>query len=77
MKRRPADTPKVAYVAPISALLVACALGLSVFYHGPQIPLLGGAQFSLIAWLALSLACGYESRAPLPLTPMSIATMLF
>lgn len=77
MKRRPTDTPQAAYVAPISALFVACALDLAVFYHGPQIPLLAGAQFLLIAWLALSLACSYESGVRLLLTPMSITLTLF
>ena len=77
MKRRPADTPQAAYVAPISALFVACALGLAVFYHGPQLPLLAGAQFLLVAWLALSLTCSYESGVRLPLTPMSITLTLF
>jgi len=76
MKRRPADTTKAAYVAPISALFVACALGLAVFYHSSQIPLLAGAQFSLIDWLTLSLVCSYESGVRLPLTPMSITLTL-
>ena len=77
MKRRPADTAQAAYIAPISALFVACALGLSVFYHGPQIPLLAGAQFLLVTWLALSLASSHQSGVRLPLTPVSIALTLF
>jgi O-antigen ligase len=77
MKRRPADTPQAAYVAPISALFVTCALGLAVFYQGPQFPLLAGAQFLLITWVALSLACSYESGVRLPLTPLSVTLTLF
>lgn len=77
MKRRPADTAQAAYIAPISALFVACALGLAVFYHGPQIPLLAGAQFLVVTWLALSLASSYESGVRLPLTPASIALTFF
>lgn len=77
MKRRPTDTPQAAYVAPISALFVACALGLAVFYHGPELPLLASAQFLLVAWLALSLTYSYESGVRLPITPMSITLTLF
>ncbi len=77
MKSRQADTPPAAYVAPIGALLAACALGLAVFYHGPQIPLLAGAQVALVLWLALSLIACHGSGVRLPLTPVSIALTLF
>ena len=77
MKRRPVGTAQSARIAPISALFVAGALGLAVFYHGPQIPLLAAAQFLLVTWLALSLACSYTSGLRLPLTPVSISLTLF
>ena len=58
-------------------MLVACALGLAVFYQGPQIPLLAGAQFLLVAWIALSLAYSYGDGVRFPLTPVSVSLTLF
>jgi O-antigen ligase len=77
MKRRRADSANVSRVAQISALLVAGALGLAVFYYGPQFALLAGAQFLLVTWIALSLACCYEDGVRLPFTPVSLSLTLF
>jgi O-antigen ligase len=65
------------WVAQISALGVAAALGLAVFYHGPQLSLLAGAQFLLVTWLALSLLTSYTNGIRVPLSPLSVSLTLF
>ena len=78
MKRKPKGAPPGSFwLAPISALCIAGALSLAVFYHGPQLPLLAGAQALLVIWLALSLAGSYSAGIRLPLTPLSISLTLF
>ncbi len=64
-------------VARISALAVAIALGLAVFYHGPQLVLLAGAQFLLVSWFALSIVTSYAGGIRLPVSPLSISLTLF
>lgn len=50
---------------PAGAVAIAGALGLAVFFHGPQIVLLAGAQMLIVLWLALSLLRRQEGlRAP-------------
>lgn len=61
----------------VSALCVAIALVLAVFYHGPQLGLLAGAQFMLVAWLALSFGAQYADGVRLPLTPLGASVALF
>lgn len=61
---------------PLGAALAAGALGLAVFYNGPQIPLLAGAQALLVLWLARALACGHEGLR-IPLSSVTIAVTGF
>ncbi len=76
MKERVVHTVSSSRLTQASALCVAGALSLAVFYHGPQIPLLAGAQFLLIAWVVLSLMASY-SGIRMPLTPVSVTLSLF
>ncbi len=76
MGRARPDTTRLR-IAQVSALCVAVTLGLAVFYHGPQMPLLAGAQFLLIVWLVLSLSSSYAEGVRLPLTPLSTSLTLF
>ncbi|MBI3898118.1 MAG: O-antigen ligase family protein [Gammaproteobacteria bacterium] len=60
-----------------SAFCVAAAFALAVFFNGPQLPLLAGAQALLVAWLGLSLARRYDSGVVFLLTPLSVSLTLF
>lgn len=77
MKPRAADAANFTRVAALSGLLVAAALSLAVFYQGPQMLLLAGAQFLLVTWVALSLVCGYADGVRIPVTPLSVTLALF
>lgn len=77
MNDQSVDTVGPTYLAPASAVLVAGALGLAVFYQGPQIPLLAGAQFLLVAWIALSFVHSYSSGMKIPITALSVSLTLF
>lgn len=77
MKERAADAGSSSRLTAASALCAAGALGLAVFYHGPQMPLLAGAQFLLIAWIALSLAGSYADGIRIALTPVSVTLTVF
>lgn len=61
---------------PSGALLVAGALGLAVFYNGPQITLLAGAQALLVLWLALALI-RRDDGVPIPATAIAMAVGCF
>lgn len=61
----------------LSTLLVAGALSAAVFYHGPQIPLLAGAQALLILWLLTSLLHSYDDGVRLPNTVLAASLTLF
>src|SRR5215831_2602764 len=71
---RPDTSP---WIARIGAVAASSALGLAVFYYGPQLALLAGAQFLLITWLALSLATSYATGIRLPVTSLSASVTLF
>lgn len=60
-----------------SAALVAGALTLAVFYHGPQMLLLAGAQALLILWLLVSLLRSFNAGVRLPYTPLTVSLTLF
>lgn len=77
MKPGAADNASRVHTMPPGALLVAGALGLAVFYHGPQIPLLAGAESLLVIWLALSFAQSYAHGVRIPLTPVSATITAF
>lgn len=77
MKKGATDTAAFSLATAASALCVAGALGLAVFYHGPQMPLLAGAQFLLVTWIALSLSNSYRDGIRVPLTPVSATLTLF
>lgn len=77
MKPNPAGAAAPPWVARLCAVLVAGALGLAVFYQGPQIPLLAGAQFLLVTWVALSLTYSHVGGVPIPRTPLSVSLALF
>lgn len=68
---------KLSRVTQLSGLGAIGALCLAVFFHGPQVPLLAGAQSLLIAWLTLSLGSRHSQGIRLPLTPISISLTLF
>jgi O-antigen ligase len=70
------ETDTSPWVARAAALLIAAAVSLAVFYHGPQLALLAGVQTLLIVWLAFSSARSYASIR-LPLTPLSVSLSLF
>lgn len=61
----------------VTALGAALALALSVFYHGPQIPLLAAAQALIIIWVAASVIRRYQPGLDLPRTPLTVTLTLF
>src|SRR5437899_2854226 len=63
--------------ALVAAVALATALTLAVFYHGPQLVLLAGAQFLLVMWLAFSMGEGYASGVRIPITPLSTSVALY
>lgn len=77
MKEPAADTVSSARLTRASALCAAGALGLAVFYHGPQIPLLAAAQFLLVVWVALAVLGSYADGIRIPVTPVSVTLTLF
>jgi O-antigen ligase len=74
---KPSGANASSWNARAGAAAVAVALGLAVFYHGPQLALWAGAQAALIAWLALSLVVSYANGIRAPITPLSVSLTLF
>lgn len=61
----------------VTALGVVLALALSVFYHGPQIPLLAAAQALIVIWVAASIIRRYQPGLDLPRSPLTVTLTLF
>ena len=60
-----------------NAFCIAAALALAVFFHGPQMILLAGAQALLVVWFALALARNYRSGIVIPRTALALWLTLF
>lgn len=61
----------------ISAIAVWATLCLAVFFYGPQIPLLAGAELILIVWATASILRRYDGGIELPWTALTASLTLF